>query len=120
MGLVSRYVDPETGHYVIEDGNYKRTSASLFSVYGLLMAKADSIPASVNHICKLRNITHLVPGAARDVEQAIDEVLKPHVGTLFSRYTRKAYINTGGALVFEVAIYREDGTLEQWTVPVAG
>ena len=110
----SRYVDPATGSYVVEDGNYKRIPAQLGRAHNLVLIAKDSIPDAPHFRSRLRTLTTMRPGIATECEHMIDEVMQPHVGTLIAAYSRRARLDSNARLVYEMTV---DGS-EPQTIPI--
>ena len=104
MAKTSRYVDPVTGSYVVENGRYKRIPAALGRAHNLVAIAGGTVTDAPHFLCRLRTVKKMRPGVATDVEHMIDEALGPHVGTAFNSYTRRAWIDSAGRLLHVLAV----------------
>jgi hypothetical protein len=100
----TRYVDPDTGSWALDDyHNFQRIDAPLGWVFTHLMTERGSIPELPWFGSNLRKLKHLSVGVTSQIENAIDEALRPFVGQKFDTYSRKAWMQNGAPL-FSVTI----------------
>lgn len=116
--LGSRYVDPDTGSWALDDyKQFRKIPAPLGWVYGMLATERGSIPELPWFGSNLRRLRYNRVGVTAEVESAIDEALRPFVGVKFDSYTRKAWLQNGSPL-FSVEI-KVSGATGGFEIPLA-
>ena len=105
MPLMTRKVDPATGSYVVENGNYVRIDAALGNAHALIATDAGSVPDAPQFSCALRKIGGTVyPGVTRAVESTINAVLGRFDGEDWQRHSIHAWMNEIGRLEYEATV----------------
>lgn len=111
----TRYVDPNTGAYVVENGQYKTIPQALGRATNRVLLVGGSVPDAPQFTSRVRSLGRKRrAGITTEIEHEIDACLQPMVPDQLKSYARTCWLEEN-AIVYSLTV---EG-VESDTVPVA-
>lgn len=83
-------VDPTTGSFIVEDGDFRRCKPGIMAAMNAVLTERGSVPGMSDFGSTFESVTHLTESTVRDMERAADQALRPLRGIDFDDYEREA------------------------------